>query len=58
MELVKCGGIILIDEIEQGLEPDRIKNLIRSLYKNTKGQIFIATHSQGVIEELEVKIFF
>ncbi|MBP7795582.1 MAG: AAA family ATPase [Elusimicrobiales bacterium] len=58
MELVKCGGIILIDEIEQGLEPDRIKNLIRSLYKNTKGQIFIATHSQGVIEELEVKNIF
>ncbi len=58
MELVKSGGIILIDEIEQGLEPDRIKNMIRSLYGNTKGQIFIATHSQGVIEELEVKNIF
>jgi ABC-type multidrug transport system ATPase subunit len=58
MELVKSGGIILIDEIEQGLEPDRIKNLIRSLYKNTKGQIFMATHSQQVIEELEVNNIF
>lgn len=58
MELVKRGGIILIDEIEQGLEPDRVKNLISSLYKSAEGQIFIATHSQGIIEELEVENIF
>jgi len=55
MALVEGGGIILIDEIEQGLEPDRVKHLVRTLYKDNEGQIFMATHSQGVIEELEVE---
>lgn len=49
----KNKGIILIDELEQGLEPDRIKHLVRTLYTQNKGQIFITTHSQNVIEELE-----
>ena len=51
--LVQYGGIILIDEVEQGLEPDRVRNLIRSLKKNNLGQIFITTHSCEVITELE-----
>jgi putative ATP-dependent endonuclease of the OLD family len=54
--LTSLGGIILIDELEQGLEPDRVKHLTRALYSinsNNQGQIFITTHSQGVIEELE-----
>jgi len=55
MALAESGGIILIDEIEQGLEPDRVKHLARTLYKNNKGQMFITTHSQGIIEELEVE---
>jgi len=55
MALAENGGIILIDEIEQGLEPDRVKHLARTLYKNNKGQMFITTHSQGIIEELEVE---
>ncbi len=55
MALAESGGIILIDEIEQGLEPDRVKHLARTLYKNNKGQLFITTHSQGIIEELEVE---
>lgn len=55
MALTENGSITLIDEIEQGLEPDRVKHLVRTLYKNNKGQIFITTHSQNVIEELEVK---
>lgn len=54
MALAESGGIILIDEIEQGLEPDRVKHLARTLYKNNKGQMFITTHSQGIIEELEI----
>jgi len=53
--LAESGGIILIDEIEQGLEPDRVKHLVRTLNKDNEGQIFITTHSQGVIEELEVE---
>jgi len=55
MALSENSSIILIDEIEQGLEPDRVKHLVRTLYKNNKGQIFITTHSQNVIEELEVE---
>lgn len=51
--LVQCGGIVLIDEIEQGLEPDRVKHLVRSLKKDNAGQIFLTTHSSDVITELE-----
>lgn len=50
--LAQQGGIILIDEIEQGLEPDRIKLLARTLRHNSKGQIFITTHSRDVITEI------
>lgn len=53
--LVSNGGILLVDEIEQGLEPDRAKQLIRSLKSNKGGQIFLTTHSREVIEELEVE---
>ncbi|MBV5282290.1 MAG: AAA family ATPase [Paludibacter sp.] len=59
--LAKLGGIILIDELEQGLEPDRVKHLIRTLYNNNKKnktQIFITTHSQNVVEELECDNLF
>jgi putative ATP-dependent endonuclease of the OLD family len=52
--LVRYGGIILIDEVEQGLEPDRVRNLVRTLKKVNLGQIFITTHSCEVITELEV----
>jgi AAA15 family ATPase/GTPase len=51
--LVQYGGIVLIDEVEQGLEPDRVKHLVRSLKKDNLGQIFITTHSSEVITELE-----
>jgi len=53
--LVKDGGIMLVDEIEQGLEPDRAKQLIRELGDSGKGQIFITTHSRDVITELSVE---
>lgn len=48
-----AGGIVMIDEIEQGLEPDRVKNLTRNLERKRQGQIFITSHSQNVIEELD-----
>ncbi|MCK5015993.1 MAG: ATP-binding protein, partial [Candidatus Peribacteraceae bacterium] len=51
--LVQKGGILLIDEVEQGLEPDRVKHLVRSLKKDNLGQIFLTTHSSEVITELE-----
>lgn len=50
--LGKNGGIMLVDEIEQGLEPDRIKHLIRTLKDQSAGQIFLTSHSREVITEL------
>jgi len=56
LDLIKYeSGIILIDEIEQGLEPDRVKFLVNRLKQNNQGQIFITTHSNNVIVELEAK---
>ena len=46
------GGIMLVDEIEQGLEPDRIKQLIRTLKEQQAGQVFLTTHSREVVTEL------
>lgn len=46
------GGILLIDEIEQGLEPDRVQNLARILKDSKNNQVFITTHSRDVIVEL------
>lgn len=52
LELTKQGGIVLIDEIEQGLEPDRILNLIQLFKANKCGQMFLTTHSSYVVVEL------
>lgn len=46
------SGIILIDEIEQGLEPDRVQHLVSTLKQVTNSQIIFTTHSRNVIEEL------
>lgn len=48
----KNGGIMLVDEIEQGLEPDRVKQLIRTLKEQQAGQVFLTTHSREVVTEL------
>lgn len=56
--LIENGGIILIDEIEQGLEPDRVQHLIRTLKGKNLGQIFITTHSRDVLVELEASNIF
>lgn len=52
-ELTKQGGIVLVDELEQGLEPDRITTLVRVLKNTDKGQVFITTHSLNVVLEAE-----
>jgi len=44
-------NISLIDELEVGLEPHRIRGLIYKL-KNSKQQIFATTHSPVVKESL------
>lgn len=54
--LIGKGGINLIDEIEYGLEPHRIAQIL-SLLKNNmseKGQVFLTTHSPCVLQELDV----
>ena len=53
LALAKEGGIVLIDELEQGLEPNRIKNILHSLQGNHSGQIFITTHSRDAVVELK-----
>ncbi len=59
LELLKTeGGIVLIDEIEQGLEPDRVKFLIKQLKDLNRGQIFITTHSNNVLVELKADDLF
>lgn len=59
LELAKKGGIILIDEIEQGLEPDRVKHLVDILRASSgSGQTFITTHSSNVIQELSCNELF
>lgn len=56
MGLQDKGGISLIDEIEYGLEPHRIcqvLSLLRSKAGAT-GQIFLTTHSSCVLQELNI----
>lgn len=48
-ELTKAGGIMLVDEIEQGLEPDRIKTLVNILKSTERGQVFITSHNDNVV---------
>ncbi len=55
MQMKLHGGknISLIDEIETGLEPQRIRGLVFKL-KDSEQQIFTTTHSPVVIRELNV----
>lgn len=53
------NSIVLIDEIEQGLEPDRAKCLVASLKNEmNKGQTFFSSHSRDVICELQYSDIF
>lgn len=51
--LYEGKNVSLIDEIETGLEPHRIRGLIYNL-KNSGQQIFTTTHSPVVLRELNV----
>lgn len=50
----KSSSIILIDELEYGLEPHRILMLLKTLRpkENSNIQVFITTHSPVVVREL------
>lgn len=54
--LVGKGGVNLIDEIEYGLEPHRIAQILSLLRNNMseKGQVFLTTHSPCVLQELDI----
>lgn len=59
--MVSEGALALIDEVEEGLEPHRLRRLLRALrvqFETTQpgaaaqGQLFMTTHSPVVIAEL------
>lgn len=58
LSIANPNGIILIDEIEQGLEPDRVQHLVSILSKITNSQILFTTHSRNVIVELPCSKLF
>lgn len=51
------GSITLIDELEQGLEPYRVKTFVRELKNElvNKHQIFLTTHSSNVVTEIDAE---
>lgn len=53
MKLHNGKNIAVIDEIELGLEPHRIRGLLFKL-KSAQQQVFATTHSAAVIRELDV----
>ena len=60
---VKAGAIVLIDEVEHGLEPHRIRHALKVLRDALdsdaadvpKGQVFLTTHSHTTLVELNHK---
>lgn len=58
LALTQPSGVILIDEIEQGLEPDRVQHLVNVLARNSDKQIIITTHSSNVITEIPCNTLF
>jgi putative ATP-dependent endonuclease of the OLD family len=55
----RSSGVTLIDEIEHGLEPYRVRHLIRSLRnasnaaQSAQSQVFFSTHSSVAVQEAE-----
>jgi len=58
LSIANPNGIVLIDEIERGLEPDRVQHLVAILTKITNSQILFTTHSRNVIVELSCNNLF
>lgn len=46
------GSVLLIDEVESGLEPHRLRYLLRRLRATETGQVLMTTHSEIAIVEL------
>lgn len=58
LSLTEPSGIILIDEIEQGLEPDRVQHIVSTLKKKVGLQVILTTHSSNAIVELSCSDIF
>jgi ABC-type multidrug transport system ATPase subunit len=58
LSLTSPSGVILIDEIEQGLEPDRAQHLVNVLSRHFDKQVIITTHSSNVIVEIPCESLF
>lgn len=57
---IQGGAVLLLDEVEQGLEPHRVRHLLRALLAAPAqgqggGQVFMTTHSPVPIEELSAE---
>jgi hypothetical protein len=55
------GGIVCLDELESGLEPHRVRHLIRALIaaaEREQGQVLFTSHSPTVIEELGAQYLY
>jgi len=56
-EVAKAGGIMMIDEVEHGLEPHRIRRLLRVLRgtddPHGRRHVLMTTHSPIVLAELD-----
>jgi len=57
---VESGAVLLIDEVEHGLEPHRLRHLLRELQKapGTTGQVLLTTHSEIPLEELTSNLLY
>lgn len=52
---VNAGGILLIDEVESGLEPHRLRHLLMKLSGLGCGQVLFTTHSVITLLELRAR---
>lgn len=59
LECVREGALLLIDEVEHGLEPHRIRHLLRLFQQeadsdtSTGGQVIMTSHSHTTVVELK-----
>lgn len=57
-DLAKTGGLTLIDEVEHGLEPHRLRHLLRELRAGQggkKGHVVMTTHAPVALGELDAE---
>lgn len=54
LQAVESGAVLLVDEIEHGLEPFRLRHLLKHLSKcvGETGRVILTTHSRITVEEL------